>query len=113
MANIGQIMKRAQEFQANMERAQKELETMEIIGESGAGLVRVCLTGQHYAKWVSIDPAAIREEKAVLEDLIAAAINSAARRVTETSQEHMKKLASGIDMSAMKGFPFTSEDKDD
>ena len=90
------LMKQAQQMQENMERAQEELASTEVEGQSGAGLVKVVMTCRHDVKRVSIDPSLIGEDKDMLEDLVAAAINDAARRVETTTQEKMRGFTAGM-----------------
>jgi DNA-binding YbaB/EbfC family protein len=99
MFNKGQLaglMKQAQAMQENMKKAQDELATLEVTGESGAGLVKVVMNGKHAVKRVSIDPSLLAEDKDMLEDLVAAAFNAAVRRVEENSQEKLGKLSAGM-----------------
>ncbi len=110
MFNKGQLaglMKQAQAMQDNLRRAQEELATMEVTGESGAGLVKVVMTGKHDVKRVTIDPSLLADDKDMLEDLVAAAFNAAVRRVEEVTQERMAKVTAG--MPGLPGgmkFPF-------
>ncbi len=78
---MGNIMKQAQQMQENLQIAQEEIAKLEVIGESGAGLVKVTMTGRHDVKRVEVDPSIMNEDKEMLEDLIAAAVNDANRRV--------------------------------
>ncbi|BAO80811.1 uncharacterized protein conserved in bacteria [Serpentinimonas raichei] len=99
MFNKGQLaglMKQAQAMQDNMKKAQDELATLEVTGESGAGLVKVVMNGKHAVRRVSIDPSLLAEDKDMLEDLVAAAFNAAVRRVEENSQEKLGKLSAGM-----------------
>ena len=92
---------------ANLKKAQDELATIEVTGESGAGLVKVTMTCKHDVKRVTIDPSLLAEDKDMLEDLVAAAFNAAVRKAEETSQEKMGKLTAG--MPGLPGgmkFPF-------
>jgi len=86
---MGNLMKQAQQMQANIEKAQQELANMEVTGQSGAGMVKVTMTGKHDVKRVEIEDALFEDDKEMLEDLIAAAINDAVRQVEKTSQERM------------------------
>ena len=95
---LGQMMRQAQQLQENMKRAQEEIARMEITGESGAGLVKVTLTGKHQARKVTIAPEALAEDKEFLEDLIAAAINDAAQKVDDASKERMASLTAGMQL---------------
>ena len=96
MANIGNMMKQAEALQRNMQKAQEEIGRMEVTGESGGGMVKVTMTGKHEVKRVQIEPAVIGEDREMLEDLIAAAINDAVRRVETQSQQRMSELMSGL-----------------
>lgn len=92
---LGDLMKKAQEMQKKMQEIQKQISEMEVTGQSGGGLVKIILTGQHYAKRVTIDPSLMKEEKAIIEDLIAAAINDATDKIEKGTREKMSAL-SGI-----------------
>ena len=99
MFNKGQLaglMKQAQAMQDNMKKAQEEIAKMEVEGEAGAGLVKVVMTGRHDVRRVSIDPSLLGEDKDMLEDLVAAAVNDAVRKAEEVSQEKMGKLTAGM-----------------
>ena len=98
MVGLGDMMKQAQQMQEKMQQMQRELAEAEIKAESGAGLVKVIMTGKHDVKSVTIDPSLMTEDKAILEDLIAAAMNDAARKVEVNNQEMMSKLTGGIEM---------------
>jgi len=89
---MGNLMKQAQQMQANMEKAQQELAMMEVTGQSGGGMVKVIMTGKHDVKRVSIEDALLEDDKDMLEDLIAAAVNDAVRQVEKTSQERMSGM---------------------
>tara|TARA_R110000772_G_C13038068_1_gene412591 strand:- start:96 stop:410 length:315 start_codon:yes stop_codon:yes gene_type:complete len=86
---MGNLMKQAQQMQANMEKAQQELALMEVTGQAGGGMVKVTMTGKHDVKRVSIEDALFQDDKEMLEDLIAAAVNDAVRQVEKTSQDRM------------------------
>ena len=103
---LGNLMKQAQQMQANMEKAQKELAEMEVTGESGGGLVSVVMTGRHEVRRVSIDDSLLSDDKDMLEDLVAAAINDAAHKVEATTQERMSGLTSGINLPPGMKLPF-------
>ena len=100
------LMKQAQQMQDNMKRAQEELAQTEVEGQSGAGLVKVVMTCRHDVKRVSIDDSLLGEDKDMLEDLIAAAMNDAARRVETTTQEKMAGLAGGLGLPPGFKLPF-------
>lgn len=103
---LGDIMQQAQKMQAEMQKAQQELAEREVIGESGAGLVKVTMTGRHDVRRVDIDPSVLGEEKSVLEDLLAAAVNDAVRRVESANREAMKGLAGGMSLPPGFKLPF-------
>ena len=86
---LGNLMKQAQQMQANMEKAQQELANVEITGQAGGGMVKIIMTGKHDVKRVSIEDAIFEDDKDMLEDLIAAAVNDAVRQVEQISQERM------------------------
>lgn len=86
------LMKQAQAMQDNMKKAQDELANIEVTAEAGAGLVKVTMTCKHDVKRIEIDPSLLSDDKDMLEDLIAAAVNAAVRKVEETTSEHMGKL---------------------
>jgi len=103
---FGDLMKQAQEMQERMQKMQEELANAEVTGESGAGLVKVTMTGRHDVKQVQVDDSLLQEDKEVLEDLLAAAVNDAVRRVEETNKDKMSGLASGINLPPGFKFPF-------
>ena len=99
MFNKGQLaglMKQAQAMQENMKRAQEELATIEVSGESGSGLVKVTMTCKHEVRRVQIDPSLLADDKDMLEDLVAAAFNAALRVAEETSAQKMAKITAGL-----------------
>jgi len=89
---MGNMMKQAQQMQANMEKAQQELAQMEVTGQSGGGMVKITMTGKHDVKSVAIEDALLEDDKDMLEDLIAAAVNDAVRQVEKTSQDRMSGM---------------------
>lgn len=93
---IGQLMKQAQLVQENMRRMQEQLASVEVEGEAGAGLVKVVMTCRHDVKRVSIDPSLLAEDREMLEDLVAAAFNDAARRVEQTVAERLAGMTAGL-----------------
>jgi DNA-binding YbaB/EbfC family protein len=100
------LMKQAQQMQDNMKRAQEELALLEVEGQAGAGLVKVTMTCRHDVKRVMIDPSLLAEDRDMLEDLVAAAMNDAVRRVEATTQEKMAGLTSGLPMPPGFKLPF-------
>jgi DNA-binding YbaB/EbfC family protein len=103
---IGQLMKQAQEMQANMKKAQEEMASITVVGESGAGAVRITMTCQHQVQAVEIDDAMIGDDKEMLEDLIVAAFNDAIRKVESTVQEKYSGMASGMGLPPGLKLPF-------
>ncbi len=103
---LGDIMKKAQEMQENMQKAQQELANREITGESGGGMVTVVMRGTHEVNRVVIDPALIGEDKDMLEDLIAAAFNDAVHKVARTNQEAMQEMTAGLNLPPGFKLPF-------
>ena len=103
---MGNIMKQAQQMQANMEKAQKELADAEVIGESGAGLVKVTMNGRHDVKRVVIEPELMKDDKEMVEDLVAAAVNDANRRVETMTQERMAGVTAGMGLPPGMKLPF-------
>ena len=106
MANFGNMMKQAEALQRNMQKAQEEIAQLEVTGESGAGMVKVTMTGKHEVKRVQIEPAVVGEDREMLEDLVAAAINDAVRRVETQSQQRMSELMSGLRLPPGFKMPF-------
>jgi len=100
------LMKQAQAMQDNMKKAQDEIAAMQIEGASGAGLVKVTMTGRHDVKRVSIDASLLTEDKDVLEDLVAAAVNDAVRKVEAASQEKMSGMTAGLPLPPGFKLPF-------
>lgn len=106
MKGLGQLMKQAQEMQENMQRAQDELEQMEVEGQAGGGMVKVVQTCKHEVRRVAIEASLMNEDKEMLEDLIAAAFNDANRKVEETRQERLGSIAGGLGLPAGMKLPF-------
>jgi len=110
MKGIGDLMKQAQAMQEgmqeNMRKMQEEQALMEITGESGAGLVKVTLNGKYEARGVALDQSLLSEDKEILEDLIAAAMNDAVRRVEAANAEKMGDLAGGLNLPPGMKLPF-------
>lgn len=106
MKGMGDIMKQAQKMQEQMQRVQQEIANAEVQGESGAGLVSIVMTGRHDVKRVSIDTSLMEEDKEILEDLIAAAVNDAVRKVEADSQQRMAKITGGMQMPPGFKMPF-------
>jgi len=106
MRGGGNMMKQAMALQANMKKAQEEIAAMEITGESGGGMVKVTMNGKHEVKRVQIEPQVISEDREMLEDLIAAAINDAVNKVDQQSQARMSSVMSGVALPPGFKLPF-------
>jgi nucleoid-associated protein EbfC len=100
------LMKQAQQMQENMKRLQEELASLEVEGQSGAGLVKVVMTCRHDVKRVTIDPSLLADDKDMLEDLVAAAFNDAVRKAEATTQERMAGITAGMPLPPGMKFPF-------
>ena len=100
------LMKQAQAMQDNLRRAQEELASVEVEGQSGAGLVKVTMTCKHDVRRVAIDPSLLAEDKGMLEDLVAAAFNDGVRRAEAVSAERMGKLTAGLPLPPGMKLPF-------
>jgi len=103
---MGNLMKQAQQMQEKMAKAQEQLAKMEVIGESGAGMVKVTMTGGHSVRRVEIDDSLMEDDKDMLEDLISAAFNDAVRRVEEQNKEKMGALTGGMQLPPGMKMPF-------
>ncbi|HKK16687.1 MAG TPA: YbaB/EbfC family nucleoid-associated protein [Gammaproteobacteria bacterium] len=104
--SMGNIMKQAQQMQEKLQKAQEEIANTEVTGESGAGLVRVTMTGRHDVKRIEIDPELMGDDREMLEDLLAAAVNDANRRVESMTEEKMSGLTSGMGLPPGMKLPF-------
>jgi nucleoid-associated protein EbfC len=103
---LGNLMKQAQMMQENMKKMQEQLAAMEVEGQAGAGMVKVVMNGRHDVKRVTIDPSLLSDDKDMLEDLVAAAVNDAVRKIDATSQEKMGALTAGMGLPAGFKMPF-------
>lgn len=103
--NLAGLMQQAQKMQQEMQKAQEELARLTVTGEAGGGLVKVTMTGKHAVRRVEIDPS-LMEDREMLEDVVAAAINDAVNRVESTMQERMSELTSGIPLPPGMKLPF-------
>lgn len=103
---LGDMLKQAQKLQEEMKKSQERMASEEITGESGGGMVKVTMTGRHEVKRVEIDPSLMGDDKEMLEDLVAAAFNDAARRVAEKLQESMSELTAGLPLPPGMKLPF-------
>ena len=105
-AGLGGLMKQAQMMQENMKKMQDQLASVEVEGQSGGGMVKVIITCRHDVKRVSIDPSLVGDDKDMLEDLVAAAMNDAVRKVEATTQEKMGSMTAGMGLPAGFKMPF-------
>ncbi|MDH3988246.1 MAG: YbaB/EbfC family nucleoid-associated protein [Gammaproteobacteria bacterium] len=103
---IGQLMKQAQQMQADMQKAQEEMANLTVTGESGAGMVRITMTCKHEVRALEIDDTLVGDDKEMLEDLIVAAFNDAVRRVEKTVQEKFSGMTSGLSLPPGMKLPF-------
>lgn len=103
---IGQLMKQAQQMQAEMQKAQEEMAKLTVTGESGAGMVKITMTCKHEVKSIAIDDTLVGDDKEMLEDLIVAAFNDAVRRAEKTMQEKFSGMTAGLNLPAGLKLPF-------
>ena len=103
---IGNLMKQAQKMQEDMAKAQEEMANIEVTGQSGGGMVSVVMTCKHDVKRVSIDESLFGDDKDMLEDLIAAAMNDAVRQVEKTSSDKMSGMTAGLNLPGGMKLPF-------
>jgi nucleoid-associated protein EbfC len=103
---LGGLMKQAQQMQENMRKMQEQLAQMEVEGQAGAGMVKVVMTCRHDVRRVAVDPSLLSEDKDMLEDLVAAAMNDAVRKVEALTQEKMGGFASGLGLPPGMKLPF-------
>jgi len=103
---IGQLMKQAQQMQAEMQKAQEEMAKLTVTGESGAGMVKITMTCKHEIRSLEIDDSLVGDDKEMLEDLIIAAFNDTVRKVEQTVQEKFSGVASGLSLPPGMKLPF-------
>ncbi len=106
MFNMGNMMKQAQMMQSRLQKAQEEIANLEVTGESGAGMVKITMTGNHEVRRVQIDDSIFGDDKEICEDLLAAAYNDAQRRVEEQSKEKMAAVTGGMQLPPGMKLPF-------
>jgi DNA-binding YbaB/EbfC family protein len=106
MKGLSQLMRQAQEMQANMQKAQNELAAIEVEGSAGGGMVKVVLTCKYEVRRVTIEDALFRDDKEMVEDLVAAAFNDATRKIEQTVQEKMASVTGGFGLPAGMKLPF-------
>ncbi|EGW19968.1 MULTISPECIES: YbaB/EbfC family nucleoid-associated protein [Methylobacter] len=103
---LGNIMQQAQKMQEDLKKAQEELNAMQVMGESGGGLVTILMTGKREARKVTIDPSLLGDDKDMLEDLVAAAINDAVNKVAKMKKEKMADVTAGLPLPPGFQLPF-------
>lgn len=106
MKGLGQLMKQAQAMQENMQRLQNELAGLEVEGQAGGGMVRIVATCKHQVRRVTIEPRLLSEDKEMLEDLLAAAINDLNARIEETVQSRMSSVTGALNLPDGMKLPF-------
>lgn len=104
--NMGELMKQAQKMQEQLQKQQEALASKEVTGESGAGMVMVVMNGRHDVRKVTIDPGLLSEDKELLEDLLAAAVNDAVRKIEEQNRSVMSSMAAGMGIPPGFKMPF-------
>jgi len=103
---IGNLMKQAQKMQADMQKAQEEIANMEVEGQSGGGMVKVIMTGRHEVRRVILDDSLMEDDKEMIEDLLAAAVNDAVRRIEQETQDKMSGVTAGMNLPGGLKLPF-------
>ncbi|PCJ45730.1 MAG: YbaB/EbfC family nucleoid-associated protein [Gammaproteobacteria bacterium] len=103
---LGNLMQQAQEMQEKMKKAQEDLANLEVTGEAGAGLVKITMTGRHDVRRVNIDASLLSEDKEMLEDLVAAAMNDAVRKIEANNQSNMADMTAGMKLPPGFKLPF-------
>ncbi|RDH84526.1 MAG: YbaB/EbfC family nucleoid-associated protein [endosymbiont of Galathealinum brachiosum] len=103
---LGNMMKQAQKMQADMQKAQEEIANMEVEGQSGGGMVKVTMNGRHEVRRVELDDSLMEDDKDMIEDLLAAAVNDAVRKIEATSSEKMSGVTSGMNLPGGMKLPF-------
>jgi DNA-binding YbaB/EbfC family protein len=106
MKGLSQLMRQAQEMQANMQKAQDELAAIEVEGVAGGGMVKVVVTCKHEVRRVTIEDAVLKDDKEMLEDLVAAALNDANRKIEQTVQQKLSSLTGGMGLPPGLKLPF-------
>ncbi len=103
---LGNLMKQAQKMQEDMQKAQEELKSLEIEGQAGGGLVKVVITGKHEVRKVQIDDSLLSDDKEMLEDLVAAAMNDASNKVEQLTKDQFSSLTNGLNLPGGMKLPF-------
>ena len=106
MTDFGDLLKQVQQMQEQMQKAQQEMAAKEVTGESGAGLMRVTMNGKHEVKQVNLDASLLQEDQSLVEDLIAAAVNDAVRKVAENNRNQFAGMAPGLNLPEGFKLPF-------
>ena len=106
MTDLNEIMKQARQMQEKMQEAQEEAKNREVVGEAGAGMVRITMNGRYDARDVTLSPDLLQEDREIVEDLIAAAINDATRKLEEQNKDALGGIASGLNLPKDFKFPF-------
>lgn len=106
MKGLSQLMRQAQEMQANMQKLQNELAATEVEGVAGGGMVKVVVTCKHEVRRVTIEESVLRDDKEMLEDLVAAAFNDASRKVEQAVQQKMSSVTGGMNLPPGLKLPF-------
>jgi DNA-binding YbaB/EbfC family protein len=106
MADMNQLLRQAQKMQEQMQKAQQELALAEVTGEAGAGLVKITINGKHEVKKVDLDPSLMTEERSLVEDLIAAAMNAAVKKVAENNRSSLADMTAGLNLPEGFKLPF-------
>jgi len=103
---MGNMMKQAQKMQEDMQKAQQEIANMEVEGQAGGGMVKVVMNGRHELRSVNLDPSLMSDEKDMIEDLLAAAVNDAVRKIEQESSAKMSGVTAGMNLPAGMKLPF-------
>ncbi len=103
---MGNLMKQAQKMQEDMQKMQEQIAKAEVTGESGAGLVKITMNGRHDVRKVELDDSLMEEDKELLEDLLAAAVNDAVRKIEQNTQEKMSSVTAGMQLPPGMKLPF-------
>lgn len=98
MKGLDDLLRQAQQMQSQLQKAQETMQRLEVRGEAGGGLVRVTLSGRHDVRAVHIEPSLLREDREVIEDLVAAAFNDAVRRVEALQRERLAEATGGLEL---------------
>jgi DNA-binding YbaB/EbfC family protein len=105
-ADLGQLMKQAQRMQAQMQKAQEELASVEVTGEAGGGMAKIRMSCRHEVRGIELDPALLGDDREMLEDVLVAAFNDALRKVERTTQERMSGMTAGLGLPPGMKLPF-------